>query len=452
MHRHSVSTGLSPAEPPDRASRWVLIVDGDSTMGQLSCEILRSHPAPLEPLLAESGEAALRILHSGQRIDYLLADLALPDMGGIDLLLAAQQSRPGLAMALMTSELSEPAQREAFEGGALQLLAKPLDVEGLFAGLFSDLPGIVVHLEGTLDLFDICQLSAACQSNTGVRIHHPTGTGTLVHRGGTLIHAATGEHFGRDAFRVLLGQSLVLFDSIPDLSSHVAVNCDVSVAEAERGQATRASGSLRHLTLRHLLEWAITNRLTGDLTVTSLGRTGVLSFERGRIRSATTLESEGSVAAAEILTWERLRVAISRSFQIADTAFEDGLSPLIERFCSDIPGFLGTGVVRLTSRQSVGSRIAVDHLESLATPDVLGQVVESHLAAVRMLGGGVVWGDTEDILITMSNSFLLLRLLGAQYFHWLAVSRDANLGLCRLAMRDFASSVLAELVGLEGAE
>lgn len=450
MVHHSLSRDRLPVVPSDPASRTVLLVDGDAASGGLAGELLRSHPAPLEPILAESGEAALRILESGQRIDYLLTDLALPDMDGIRLLIAARQSRPGLAMAAMTGAPSEPAQREAFEGGALQLLAKPLDLEGLVAGLFSDLPGIVVHLEGTLDLLDICQLSAACQSSAGVRLHDPAGTATLVHRGGTVIHAAAGELFGREAFGDLLGRTQLLFDTVSDFSSHVSVNCEVSVAEAERRPATRAAGSLRHLTLRHLLEWAITNRLTGDLTVASEGRTGVLSFERGRIRGATTLESDGSRAAAEILTWRRLRVAVSRSLDEGDAAFEDSLSPLIERFASGIDGFQGTGVVRLSSRQSAGSRITAGHLESLSVTEALSQVVESHLAAVRMLGGGGVWGETEDILVTMSNSFLLLRLLGGRYYHWLAVSRDANLAMCRLAMQKFDAVVMAELVGLEG--
>jgi len=72
-------------------------------------------------------------------------------------------------------------------------------------------------------------------------------------------------------------------------------------------------------------------------------------------------------------------------------------------------------------------------------------VVDSHLAAVERLGSGAVWGETEDVLITTTKVYLLIRLLGDGHYHWLAVSSDANLALCRLLMRSYEAFLLSGL-------
>jgi len=289
----------------------------------------------------------------------------------------------------------------------------------------------------------------ACQSDGGVRLRGTAGEGILIHRGATLIYAAAGELTGLEAFQDLSGHSPWLFDSKPVTASHVPVNCELTLAEAPRQPGMRAAGTLRHLTLRHLIEWAMRGHRTCDLTVTSQNRTGVLSFAAGKIRSAVTSEREGGLAAAEILTWENLRVAVVRSLQTGavETTGND-FQALIDRFCADIPGFLGTGVVRRQDRFPVGSRADAPHLASNQVAAAFSRVVDRHLAAVEILGGTEVWGDTEDILITTANAYLLLRMLGDGHYQWLAVSREANLGMCRLMLRSFETFFLSELASL----
>ena len=84
-----------------------------------------------------------------------------------------------------------------------------------------------------------------------------------------------------------------------------------------------------------------------------------------------------------------------------------------------------------------------------AAAGCFARVVDSHLAAVEQLGMGPAWGETEDILITTARAYLLIRLLGEDHYHWLAVSSEANLALCRLVMRSHEPFLLSGLGDLE---
>ncbi len=218
------------------------------------------------------------------------------------------------------------------------------------------------------------------------------------------------------------------------------------------GELEMAEDGLPGLTLRHLIEWAMRGRQTCTLRVTSRGRTGVLSFADGRIRSAETGDRDGSRAATEILSWEDVHVDLVRSAVAAPAARGGSLQELIDRFCDEAEGFIATSVVRRKDRSLVGGRSVDARLDPMAAAGFAG-IVESHLAAVEQLGMGSVWGETEDILITTAKAYLLIRLLGDGHYHWLAVSSEANLALCRLLMRShepFLLSALADLGEIRG--
>lgn len=216
-----------------------------------------------------------------------------------------------------------------------------------------------------------------------------------------------------------------------------------------------AGGSLRGLTLRHLIEWAMQGRQTCTLQVTSGSRTGLLAFEDGRIRSAKAGDRDGGRAATEILSWEDIHVDLARSAAATPAApmTEGAVQELIDRFCGEVEGFIATSVVRREDRSPVAGSSSDPRIDPLAA-GCFAAVVESHLAAVEQLGAGPAWGETEDILITTARAYLLIRLLGDSHYHWLAVSSEANLALCRLQMRShepFLLSGLADLGEIPGA-
>lgn len=431
---------------PVSAARRVLIVDDDPAILHRITEVLRSDPALFEPLGVESAEAALRILSAEDDISCLVTDFVLPGMDGLQLLLSARKLRPHLKVVVMTSEPTDDLHRAVLEGGAIQLLSKPLDFDDLLASISMDQQGSLSHLEGDLDLFDVCQLSAACQPDGGVRVRQGGSEGVLSHRGATLVHASVDGMAGAPAFASLRSWSHWHFVSLPALrAAHLPANCELETTpDDQRREGVRAAGSLRGLTLRHLIEWAMTGRQTCTLSVTSHRRNGNLSFEAGKIRGAETKDREGGLAAAEILTWENLRVELIRTPATAG----GGLENLIDRFCREVEGFIATSVIRRQDGSMVDGRSADPRLDAAAAAGCYASVVDSHFAAMEKLGAGEAWGGTEDILITTANTYLLIRLLGDRHYHWLAVSSESNLALCRLLMRSYESALLSGLANL----
>tara|TARA_R110002020_G_scaffold3766_8_gene16568 strand:+ start:1946 stop:2335 length:390 start_codon:yes stop_codon:yes gene_type:complete len=105
----------SPATP----AATILVVDDDALINMNAVDMLEQlgHTA----LEAYSGKEALAILSSGQQVDLLITDYAMPGMNGVELATQARQLRPNLAILLATgySELPSGMQLD------LPLLSKP---------------------------------------------------------------------------------------------------------------------------------------------------------------------------------------------------------------------------------------------------------------------------------------------------------------------------------------
>jgi CheY-like chemotaxis protein/predicted regulator of Ras-like GTPase activity (Roadblock/LC7/MglB family) len=452
-------TAAAP-EPP--VAQRVLIVEDDPVTLLLLTELLKADPTHFEPVGVASAEEALQFLTTTDGVDCLLADYTLPGIDGLQLLHSARRIKPDLKVVLMTASPTDDLHRDAVESGAARLLGKPLDLEDLLATLQNDRPGALSYLEGDLDLMDVCALFAACHSGGthgsggGIRVRNGQRAGVVSLRGATVIHAATDDgQEGEDAFADLRAWGAWRFESISALNAaQRPVNCALKIVEGvEPREGTKAAGNLRGLTLKHLLEWAIRSRLTGLLTVTSGQRTGVLSFEAGRIHSAVTADRDGGRAAAEILGWENVRVQLNRTPAAATPAAIPAakggrVQALIDRFCGEVEGFMATSIVRRQDGTVVAGRSLDPAFDPGRAAVGYASVLDSHLAAVDRLGTGAAWGDTEDILITTAKAYLLIRLLGDGHYHWLAVSNEANLAICRLQMRSYAAALLGGLQSL----
>ncbi|HTQ79401.1 MAG TPA: response regulator [Thermoanaerobaculia bacterium] len=461
QHASRRSAALIPAPP---AAQRVLIVEDDPVTLHLLTRLLSVEPALFAPLGVASAEEALEILATTDGtdgtdgIDCLLADFRLPGMDGLELLHSARRIKPDLKVILMTVAPNDELQRQAVASGAFRLLGKPLDLEELLASLESDRPGSLSYLAGDLDLMDVCALFAACQggrarnSGSGIRVRQEQRSGVLGLRGATVYHASTAGLQGEAAFASLQDWGTWQFESVSLLDpAQRPVNCALEIREGSTPRVgSRAEGNLRGLSLRHLLEWAIRGRLTCVLQVSSRSRTGELRFEAGRIRSAATGGSEGGQAAAEILEWENvqvrlLRTRISEAVAPAPDAPEGGVPALLDRFASEVEGLLATCIFRREDGTAIAGRSLDPRLDPAQAALGYLAVLDSHLAAAGRLGMSAAWGETEDILITTANAYLLLRLLGDGYYHWLAVSDEANLAICRLQMRGYAASLLSAL-------
>jgi CheY-like chemotaxis protein len=106
----------------------VLVVDDDPDVRQVTAEYLDQ--IGIIVIEAESGPKALALLDAGGRVDLLLADFAMPEMNGAELLRRARSARPGMAALLMTGYAKDGAMIDALGVGVLR---KPFPLAALGA-------------------------------------------------------------------------------------------------------------------------------------------------------------------------------------------------------------------------------------------------------------------------------------------------------------------------------
>ncbi|MEO0321473.1 MAG: hypothetical protein AAF447_00810 [Myxococcota bacterium] len=119
------------------------------------------------------------------------------------------------------------------------------------------------------------------------------------------------------------------------------------------------------------------------------------------------------------------------------------LADEINRFKSQVPSFVSTDIVNIASGLSIGGGSIDPDFDATVASASYAEVVKSNARALELLGMGA--DTTEDILITTQNAYILIRLLGKEYYHGVAIARDGNLGLARVIMRKFEPAFLSAL-------
>jgi len=115
-----------------RSGETVLVVEDDSAVRLLVCEVLRE----LGYAYIEAAEAsgALPVLNSPQRIDLLVSDVGLPGgMNGRQLAEIGRQLRPGLKVLFVTGYAEHAAVRGGFLDAGMQMITKPFTFDRLTA-------------------------------------------------------------------------------------------------------------------------------------------------------------------------------------------------------------------------------------------------------------------------------------------------------------------------------
>ncbi|WAH61459.1 ATP-binding protein [Pseudomonas silvicola] len=115
-----------------RSGETVLVVEDDSAVRLLVCEVLRE----LGYAYLEAAEAsgALPVLNSPQRIDLLVSDVGLPGgMNGRQLAEIGRQLRPGLKVLFVTGYAEHAAVRGGFLDAGMQMITKPFTFDRLTA-------------------------------------------------------------------------------------------------------------------------------------------------------------------------------------------------------------------------------------------------------------------------------------------------------------------------------
>ena len=172
----------------------VLVVDDDKNTRDGLQRALQRH---YTVLTAESADAALSLMGSGQQVDLLLSDLRMPGTDGLGLLRRVMAQYPRTVCILLTAYGSVETAVDAMKQGAYDFLTKPVNLDHLDmlvarALKSRDLEHRVETLESQLNekygmenivgesdamkqVFDIIRQAAPTQAS--VLIQGPSGTG-----------------------------------------------------------------------------------------------------------------------------------------------------------------------------------------------------------------------------------------------------------------------------------
>jgi signal transduction histidine kinase/CheY-like chemotaxis protein len=100
--------------------RSLLLVDDDDGVRSIVKELLLD--LDIEVIEAGGGPAAMELLRSDSKFDFVLTDYAMPGLNGLQLIRLANEIRPGIRSAIMTGYADE----ELGGSDALPILRKPI--------------------------------------------------------------------------------------------------------------------------------------------------------------------------------------------------------------------------------------------------------------------------------------------------------------------------------------
>jgi PAS domain S-box-containing protein len=126
-----VAEAPEPGAPAHAArTETILLVEDDDAVRAVALRMLSA--AGFRVVVARHGaEALLRMSESATPVDLLLTDAVMPQMGGLELLRAAESFRPGIAAVLMSGYTDDELVRRGGTLEAVILLQKPFTRERL---------------------------------------------------------------------------------------------------------------------------------------------------------------------------------------------------------------------------------------------------------------------------------------------------------------------------------
>lgn len=119
------------------------------------------------------------------------------------------------------------------------------------------------------------------------------------------------------------------------------------------------------------------------------------------------------------------------------------LENILNQFKGEIAHFIASAIVDIDSGFSLASTSLDPNFDPVVASPTYAELVKTNTRAMSLLNRDP--HETEDILITTAGAYLLIRILGTHYYHGLAVSRDASMGLCRVIMKKYEPLFLKSL-------
>ena len=119
--------------PPAGKGESILLVEDNDSIREAGQEFLES--LGYRVLTASNGRMALRVYQTAERIDLLLTDVVMPEMGGKELVRELKKQEPGLKTLAITGHLLTEEQKDLEKEGILDIIYKPFDINILAEGV-----------------------------------------------------------------------------------------------------------------------------------------------------------------------------------------------------------------------------------------------------------------------------------------------------------------------------
>lgn len=179
----------------------VLVVDDDKDILWTLEEELSSYGFDVKT--ANSGEEALNLLEN-EPVDYLVIDLKMPDMNGIDLLLKAKEKYPDIKVVVITAYGSEEVREDVMKKGAIKYLEKPFGVDELIKAIEEER-----EESQKWELTEVLQLIALEGKSADIEVE---GKGIIHMREGEVVNASYNDLEGEEAFYKILEDNPLNFN------------------------------------------------------------------------------------------------------------------------------------------------------------------------------------------------------------------------------------------------
>ena len=169
-------------------SKWVLVVDDDTSVLRLVSHILTQHD--LRASCVRSGEAALAFVEQSEQLpDLVLLDILMPGMDGFETLAHLQKDPRGseLPVIFLTADEDSGSETKALEAGAMDFIKKPIIPEVL-----------ITRVRHTIDLTHLQrELTSQVIEQTAAAVEHRERFDRLSLQ---LVHTLAGAIDAKDAY------------------------------------------------------------------------------------------------------------------------------------------------------------------------------------------------------------------------------------------------------------
>ena len=407
-------------KPPGVAaqtSRRIILVDDEEALAWSLAGRLRKTRPNDRIETANDGESALARIEDDHRLDLLIADIRMPGMSGIELIVAARKIHANLPVIVMTAFSTNEITR--IETGPFTgFLEKPFDFERLRELVEQALAPQDEGFSGAISvqtLPDIVQLYVLSNASGLLRVTQKKNrrVGLIYFGQGAILHAVAPSVHGDEAFHEIMTWSGGEF------------SMEIGATPPERS-VTSSWQELLMESVRRIDE------LRRSEPPTAISRTGWTQAPPPQsIDDDTELD-----AAFGDLVLSRPSLPVIETTTTSETPREtrmnikDSLTKL-----NSIDGFVGAALVDSESGMLLGQEGGGNlNLEVAAAGNT--EVVRAKRKTMNNLA---IKDGIEDILITLGKQYHLIRPLRARstVFFYVALDRArSNLAMARIALAD----------------